>query len=397
MMRKAYAALVVLLISAAGLVFPGSTQAEPPTMSFVIIDEIHLYQKEGSTERSSVTLSPYQNVLLAPDAPFSFYDERKPEEWLKIQTWLGEKWIRDDEKVLYGSYQEQQTKLTLLAAGQLFDQPDRKTDTGQSLAPQEVQATAVIRYGPKYVVNAMSAAGQSGTWYRIQTSWMGEKWIQKPVIMEDVHPVTVQYDLKLTGAETAFLVPYSEEGKGEPIEPGIVHVTAKWEDRSIPFNAHIWYKVKLPQGERWISPKQEVLEDYHELNGTVTLPTRARYFDSRIDSYDSTQWLEPGTYPTIQAVNDWTQLQTPYGLKWVNLKRALLERPEGIVPTDEIVKLTAETQTYYYPLTGQVMHIQGFFAPQEVPAFEKWTSPEGAVWYHIGTFSGSEWVHVNGK
>ncbi|KPV60918.1 hypothetical protein QJ48_02900 [Paenibacillus sp. A3] len=392
-MRKlapVWAAMLLMLPAIAK--YPATSYADELSISFVIIGETNLYAREGGGGRPLGSISPYQNVLLAPGAPFSFYDERKPEEWLKVRTWLGDRWIRDDERVLYGTYEERRKTLTLLNTERLFDRPDARTDTGQSLAPQEIVTTAELHYGPKYVINATSASGQTGTWYQVETTWMGPKWILKPALMEDVHAKTVDYDLKLSGAEIAYEVPYDGEGKGEAVEPGIVHAIAKWQYSPQAFFIFTWYKVRLPQGERWIKPEHEVLEDYKALNEPVKLTTKTRYFEERRPSYDRNLWLEPGAYKAVQSVGDWTQLETPEGLKWVNLKRALLERPEGIVPIEETVKLTAETQTYWFPATGEMCHLKGFFTPQEVQAFERWTSPEGEVWYHIKTFSGTEWV-----
>ncbi|WP_163857299.1 hypothetical protein [Paenibacillus elgii] len=395
-MRKALRKLapvwaVMLLILPATVKYPVAAYAEEPQRSFVIIGETDLYAREGGGGRSLGSISPYQNVLLAPGAPFNLFDERKPEEWLKVRTWLGDRWIRDDERVLYGTYEERKKTHTLIGTTRLFDRPDVETDTGQSLAPQEIVTIAELRYGPKYVIKSPRAHVQSGIWYQVETTWMGPKWIHSPALMENVYAKSVDYDLKLTGAETAYEVPY-EEGKGETLEPGVVHALAKWQYSPYAFTVITWYKVQLPQGERWIKPKNEVLEDYKALNETVKLTTKTRYFEERMPSYDRNVWLEPGAYKAVQNVGEWTQLETPAGLKWVNLKRALLERPEGIVPIEEAVKLTAETQTYRFPATGEMAHLKGFFSPQEVQAFEKWTSPEGAVWYHIKTFSGTEWV-----
>ncbi len=381
----------VLLMLSATVNYPATSYADDLSISFVIIGETNLYAQEGGGGRPLGSISPYQSVKLAPGAPFNLFDERKPEEWLKVRTWLGDRWVRDDERVLYGTYEERKKTLTLIGTERLFDRPDVETDTGQSLAPQEIMTTAELRYGPKYVIKSPRAHVQGGIWYQVETTWMGPKWIHSPALMEDVHAEAVDYDLKLTGAEIAYEVPY-EEGKGEALEQGVVHALAKWQYSPYAFTVITWYKVRLPQGERWIKPKNEVLEDYKALNEPVKLTTKTRYFEERMPSYDRNVWLEPGIYKAVQNVGDWTQVETPAGLKWVNLKRALLERPEGIVPIEETVKLTAETQTYRFPSTGEMAHLKGFFAPQEVQAFEKWTSPEGAGWYHIKTFSGTEWV-----
>ncbi|MCY9661596.1 hypothetical protein P5G65_07225 [Paenibacillus chondroitinus] len=239
-----------------GAAYP--VHAEAPLINFVIIQETNLYAKDDQSSRPLGAIAPYQNVQLAPGAPFSFYDKRNPEEWLKVQTWLGDRWIQDDDNVLYGTYEERKSTLKLLNTASLFNEPNINTETTQKLAPQKISSTAKIQYGPKYVINAMSATGQSGTWYQIDT-WLGPKWIIKPALMEDVHAEPVDYQLKLMGTETTYSVPYEQEGEGEVLEAGTVHAIAKWQHAPLPANVITWYKISLPQGERWVNPKNDVI------------------------------------------------------------------------------------------------------------------------------------------
>lgn len=159
----------------------------------------------------------------------------------------------------YMAHMKRENKLTLLNTASLFNQPNIKSETNQKLAPQEIFSTANIHYGPKYVIDAISATGQVGTWYQIDT-WLGPKWIIKPVLMEDVHAEPVDFQLKLTGSETAYSVPYDQEGNGEILEAGTVHAIAKWKYAPLPANVITWYKISLPQGDRWVKPTNEVIE-----------------------------------------------------------------------------------------------------------------------------------------
>ncbi|MDR6550335.1 hypothetical protein [Paenibacillus qinlingensis] len=258
-MKKEFIGLVLTtFLMTMSTTYPIHAEAAPP-INFVIIQDTNLYPGDDGGSSPLGAISPYQNVQLAPDSPFSFYDKRGSDEWLKVQTWLGDRWIRDDDKVLYGTYAEQRNTLTLLKTANLFNQPDTNTKTNLMLAPQEIFSTATIHYGPKYVINAMSASGQSGTWYQIDT-WLGPKWIMNPALMEDVHAEPIDFKLKLMGAETVFLVPYEQEGSGEILEPGTVQAIAKWQYAPLPANVITWYKINLPQGERWVRPKNETIE-----------------------------------------------------------------------------------------------------------------------------------------
>lgn len=379
-------------LTAAVLLLPSAADAGVvPATVFTIIGETEVYTKEGGGGRPMGRIAPYQSVTLAPDGPFDWYDERPQDPWLKVSTWLGSQWIRDDDRVLYGEFKEQTQTLTLIGTTRLFSRPDYGAATGESLAPQQVVSTASIGYAPKYITNTLSAMAQSGTWYRIETSWRGPVWIANPALMEEVKAEVVDYDVLLTGQESAYPLPYAE-GEGDKLEAGIVRASARWEDRAIPFAAKLWYKVKLPQGERWIQPEHESLENYRGEQKPIELKTKTRYFEEPNLTYDRTRWLEPGTYPVVESFGDWMRIETPDGAKWIYPKRVLMERPEGILPVQETIRISGRTQTYYFPHNAEPCHTEGFFAPQEVQAFEKWTSPEGVVWYHITTFSGEEWV-----
>ena len=105
---------------------------------------------------------------------------------------------------------------------------------------------------------------------------------------------------------------------------------------------------------------------------------------TRNRSLDEDDWLAPGTYEAFEISGEWKHIRLPQGGEvWVNPARALLERPEGIVKTNEKVELKKESTTYRYPLTGEVAHSKGFYKPQTVQAFEKWMAPDGTAWYHF--------------
>jgi hypothetical protein len=105
-------------------------------------------------------------------------------------------------------------------------------------------------------------------------------------------------------------------------------------------------------------------------NEKITLRTATRYFDIDGDSSLSLQnWLQPGTYIAEKINEGWARIQTPIGWKVVNLDRAPLERPQGITETQEVIKLTIETKSYYFPITGEVCHGAGTFSHQDALSF----------------------------
>ncbi|UJF36064.1 hypothetical protein [Paenibacillus hexagrammi] len=145
-------------------------------------------------------------------------------------------------------------------------------------------------------------------------------------------------------------------------------------------------------GERWIQPASPILTDYREVKEPVQLQTETRYFQVPQLSFDENNWLKPGSYDAFEASGDWVHINTEHGQVWVNAARALLERPLGIVAVDETITLTEDTETFRYPLTGELSHIKGFYSPQSVQAYEKWISDTGDIWYHFHGFGGDEWM-----
>ncbi|MCZ8522685.1 MULTISPECIES: hypothetical protein [Paenibacillus] len=251
--------ILVLGITASMVMGLSGGAAAGPEQTVVIIGTTPLYLSKGAAPGRSA-LAPVQSVRLAEGEAIDYYDERTENEWLKIRTWEGDRWIRDGDDVLYGTYTEESRPLTLLGTAKLYDLPDVRTDTGQALSPQKLNSSASATYGPKYVVNAMSAAGKSGVWYRVDTTWLGPKWILNPALMEDVREEPADYKVKLMGSERAYLVPYNGEGEGEPVGAGEAQVKGIWQEANFPNHIDRWYRVQLPQGERWIQTLDAELE-----------------------------------------------------------------------------------------------------------------------------------------
>lgn len=142
--------------------------------------------------------SPTNNPLPSKVAPQTV---NVISNWVKIKTWIGEKWINITERKV-------QIKLT--EKTDLYDQPNGKKD--QALAPQ--------------TVNVLE---ESNGWFKINT-WIGERWIHpsNAVILLTVNQTTPLYD-----------APEGQKSNAA-IAPQTVTVI---ED---------WYKINTWLGEKWI-------------------------------------------------------------------------------------------------------------------------------------------------
>ncbi|WFA20054.1 hypothetical protein ERY13_23865 [Paenibacillus mucilaginosus] len=315
--------------------------------------------------------------------------------WIPVKTAEGRKWIAWDRGVMQGRLDPSERQGTLVHKVQLYDEPDAEQAAGEELGPQPVVITASIAYTPRDAHTASSMVAESGTWYRISTS-LGAKWIPNPVIPEEVEQRPYIVPVKLSGTELSYPYPYAADGAGERIgQPWVQPVSVAvlpGED-----GPSAWYRYKgADGGERWVSPDPLTQEERNRflLNGApVELPTGARAFAGRGEEEGTAQrWLEPGMYPADEVYEGWVKLRTADGSAWVNLNRALLERPEGIVPSEAVITLTPQTRAYRFPLTGEVSHEAGTFRLQQVRALEQWTSPQGDVWYRIESFGGPVWI-----
>lgn len=105
----------------------------------------------------------------------------------------------------------------------------------------------------------------------------GPVWLLNPAAPELVHPMPYSGLVKLTGKELAYPYPCFVEENAVAIEPQVVPAMAEWVSGIGP-NEIYWLKVRLSEGDRWISPSHPVWMDYKEMKETITLPTDAKFF-----------------------------------------------------------------------------------------------------------------------
>ncbi|WP_168122860.1 hypothetical protein [Paenibacillus sp. HB172176] len=385
-------AVMILLVFMNVILQPARAEAFTiPLERVLIIAKTELYEDPSTASKVVGAIAPFQTVkVVGRDTE---EDSMEDAGWLLVSTWLGDKWIQVDERVQNGSFLKAQQSLTSVYELTLYNRPDANSRTSYRLTPQKLQANARLSYSPLTFPNATAliTAGET-TWYCINT-WLGEKWILNPALLEDVKEQEVSYAMKLTGDELTYPSPYQVESSAELLPAQTVSVSAIWETGFGPSSV-TWYKIELPNGQRWLSPSHETIIDYASADEQLTLPTETRYFAGPLLQINSEGWLEPGTYDVFETSSgDWKHIKLQTGSTvWVNPSRALLERPVGIELTKEDVALTEETETYRYPLTGEIAHVRGFYAPQMAEAFEKWEADDGSIWFHIHGFGGDEWL-----
>ncbi|PYI50513.1 hypothetical protein [Paenibacillus flagellatus] len=364
--------------------------------SVVVVRSAELYPSPEKTGQPLGVVSGIQQV----DVDWGDWEEdgRKPEkfpqrgDWIRVKTWLGPAWIEDGAGVLYGGYDEERGEAHLLNTVELYNTPVEGDAVGAWIAPQKLKVTGTISFQPKDSGSARQFAALSGEWLRIET-WLGDKWIYKPALMEKMNRKEQSYALKLTGEAKAYPLPHVE-GPGETIPAGVVHVTASaWEGRDM--GSPHWYEIEWNGEKRWIPLGDDAWIQYRTLKRPIRLTEATDVHEKPRYGVGGAE-LPPGTYEAIEATGPWVHVKTADGTAWVDMERALLRQRERAVWIEEDVKLSEKTESYYYPQTGDVYHAKGFFSPQTVKSFERWTAEDGEVWYHIQTAGGAEWVNEDG-
>ncbi|WP_438447057.1 hypothetical protein [Gorillibacterium sp. sgz5001074] len=373
--------------------------------SLVVLTETELYDDYNNPESVVGSIAGMQELTTACLDKADCLANAGGKDYVLVKTWMGNKWIEDDDRITAGTYQEVERDITIIEKMPLYDDPDvgvyrKDNPPTETLLPQKVHVTARYWYLYRGAHNGRAFVN-APTWYRIDTK-EGQKWIVDPFILEDMQKYEIPNDriIKLTGNELLYDYPHKVAGEGTKANPGVLQVDAissYW----IKTQSYVWFKLRQEDGTfKWVNKEYPLSESesgpltqFSMPNEKITLRTATRYFDIDGDSSLSLQtWLQPGTYIADKINGGWARIQTPFGWKVVNLDRAPLERPQGITETQEVVKLTPETKSYYFPLTGEVCHEAGTFSNQDALSFEKWISPEGVKWYHISTYSGIVWV-----
>lgn len=185
-------------------------------------------------------------------------------QWLLINTWLGEKWIQNPEIV--------EKTMTLRELTKIYDKPDLNTQI--SLAK------------PTNIVSVYDEKG----WYLVKT-WLGEKWIQDP----DSYPMTLTVSTLTDVYHEPNIKTYISTAK-----PTTLEVIDMKEG---------WYLVKTWLGNKWIQDPElfprkiellEITKIYHEPN---------------IHTYVSS--AKPTIVLAHRQKGDWVQIDTWLGKKWI--------------------------------------------------------------------------------
>lgn len=169
--------------------------------------DLYNYPLEGQSKITSI-------------APQTVHSRQKLGEWYKIQTWLGEKWIKPTD------YDLVVKNLILSNSTELYDKNFITYKNGAKIAPQSVKVL-----------------GSFGEWKYIQT-WLGPKWI-----IPLSNSVSSENNLIFSGNHIyLYEQPFSFMKSSFLINPQGITLNGKWTD---DFGA-VWFKINTWLGAMWV-------------------------------------------------------------------------------------------------------------------------------------------------
>ncbi|TXK77357.1 hypothetical protein [Paenibacillus sp. N3.4] len=297
--------------------------------------------------------------------------------WYKVDTWLGEQWIpKIAGTVIEGEIDSVDVTMHTLRIEAIRDTPLLDGWQTPFISPQEIYIT-----------------GRYHDWYRIQSADGMPKWLDAPLLLEEIHEEPADFDMLLTRKEQLYETPYLKKAP-IALAPQTVHVLATWDTGKDGYRFHeiVWYKIQTDQGPRWVLPTDERV-DVKPVQESITLPTGG-YSSSAPETENDLNWLDPGTVLTASARwNDWFQVQIgSTGMAWVNPGLSLKKRPLGTVASNELLHLTEDTAVYRYPSPDAIAHPKGYYSPQQVKSIAMWSGDDMLNWYLFHGFDGDLWV-----
>jgi hypothetical protein len=240
---------------ALGTWFPIPINASGSTIeNITILVNKKLYNDYKHPFKPVGELTAYQGLTVVDvDKDWSPLQSIVP-KWYLVKTWLGNKWIQANDSVVRGSYIDERRELTTVFEVTLFDRPDFQYQTNLKISPQKLKSTAYIDYAPLTFSSATSLTYSSGRFYQIKT-WLGDKWIYDPAVLENVKEEHSDLELNLMDGENVYPTPFRIDSAAERIGAQKVKAIAQWDDRRGP-EGYLWYKIQLPQGDRWVTLAQ---------------------------------------------------------------------------------------------------------------------------------------------
>lgn len=254
---------------------------KPPTETIdnyiTFLDRQYLYSEANEKSKTNTSLSP-QTV----------YAIEKQSDWIKIKTWLGERWIKPNfyvnGKIEYGI-----EKITLEERVVLHNLPEENNFTNSTVSPQIVLVNKKI-----------------GDWYEINT-WLGSMWIKPTQFYEgEVYPY--EDFIELQERTLVYTKTNRYYRTGSSLSPQTVYAKRKSGD---------WYLINTWLGEKWVKP---IIGEMEVLNTNIETTERVKLYQEPFLDTSLGATISPQTVFALRKWNNWFEINSWLGPVWIKIE-----------------------------------------------------------------------------
>lgn len=297
--------------------------------------------------------------------------------WWKIDTYLGPKWISPQPWTVDVPLPKH---ITLFTDTPLYADKDASGEPTAVLSPQEVTVTGGENQW--FYTNDP----EEMKWIRVQTSWLGEQWVQLPVRkIGYIQPVdryayysgdTLLNDPTYIGPVASMAGPLFRWALGETF-----HVTGEYVN--VYDSA---YRVETPYGTRYVTaPGIPIVREEQKL----VLSSDTPVFRSPVNWHGLAPVVHPQTLTSYERAEAFTMyhVRTSWGEVWVNPN---LSEPLDVVRLNGSIQLDGRHTLYQFPYNN--FQTEFVVDGPSVHPSVSWTDQSGAIWYRLDSPDGKQWI-----
>lgn len=242
-----------------------------------LLEKVNLHELPIETTKTNYAVSP-QSVKVTGEW----------NDWLRIETSIGPKWIKYKEQV--ETFIQKNVTLTERAA--LHGQPTIYAPTFGSVSPQVVKAIK-----------------KQGEWIQIET-YIGPRWVESKFVFEGVLQ-SFQKDITVISKATLYKNPESDSIAYGGVAPQVVKAVQKTNG---------WIQINTYLGPKWIKEEHVIDGVSQTLNNYIQITTTSTLYTKPNLGFKTNLHVSPQKLFAIEKIGEWHKIKTWIGEQWILYK-----------------------------------------------------------------------------
>ena len=340
-------------------VFPEEWRRNKAVGLYLAQEADKLWEKKVKHVDRTITTFDNKTTLNRPNSKHATNKSIKPgvykvdavkDNFLRVSTNSGQKWIYASSFV-YGKVETINEPLLLLTKKTLFSMPLSNKNTKVLINEQVVTATQ-----------------KWNNWYLINTPH-GKRWITDASVLKNYNPAKFDKAYKLLVPKVAWQAPIHTSKRTSLPKNTVVKTTQKWNG---------WIQVQYDGSKYWIREDHTldpftINESTNEVNEEIALLTNKALFNLPSFGSNTGKSVPFGTYKVTRRMDNWYQIETNNGSKWISDASTITERQ--VKSIDQSYKLTKPKVAHSIPSgSAAVRSIPVNTIVQATGEWKDWTS-----------------------